>query len=67
MSSYTTEVDKLDREVDHLHLVTDHDLRDRDSAELALTIAKRVRRQSNIVVRALARHRDSYSPEGTST
>ena len=66
MNSYTTEVDKLGQDYDHLELLTRGDLNE-DQAQLALSVAKRVRRQSNLVVRALARHIDnSYSPGGTS-
>jgi hypothetical protein len=66
MNSYTTEVDKLGQDYEHLEMLTDREL-DEDTAQLALSVAKRVRRQSNLVVRAIARHIDnSYSPGGTS-
>ena len=51
MDSYTAEADKLLNEVHHL----ENSLKDPD---LALSQAKRVRRASTILVRAIARHRD---------
>jgi hypothetical protein len=63
MDDYTAAADKLRTEMLHMeHLLDEDEVR----VDLALAQAKRVRRESTMVVRALARHRDSYSPEGTS-
>lgn len=51
MDSYTAEADKLLNEVHHL----ENSLEDPD---LALSQAKRVRRASTVLVRAIAQHRD---------
>jgi hypothetical protein len=57
MDDYTAEADKLFVEVDHLERVL-------DEPDLALSVAKKVRRQSTLLVRAIARHRDHVnSPE----
>jgi hypothetical protein len=61
MSSYTTEVDKLEQEMHHLRdLLNSHSFAEGDeyTLELAISVAKRVRRQSGSVVRALAKYRD---------
>lgn len=61
MANYTATADKLLLEIKHLERIID------ENPELALVVAKNVRRQSTLLVRELARHRDnSYSPEGTS-
>lgn len=56
--------DKFDKESDLLIRLLERVPEDPTphQVELALSQAKRVRRESNIVVRALARLRDSYSP-----
>jgi len=62
------ELDKLVREVDHLRVATsqiDRDDPDPNAVNIALGVAKRVRRQSNLTVRALARIRDDlHTQEG---
>lgn len=63
MDDYTAAADKLRTETRHLTAVLSDD---QPNVDLALSVAKRVRRESTLVVRAFARHRDSYSPEGTS-
>lgn len=65
-------VDKLFTEVDHLdQIVPEEREPDATETELALSVAKRVRAASTILVRALAARRDSNhtatAPEGTST
>lgn len=58
MDDYTAEADKLLNEVKHFERV-------RDEPELALSVAKRVRRASTLLVRAIARHRDTvHAQEG---
>lgn len=64
MDDYTAAADKLRQEMQHLERVLQDD--PGTNIDLALSVAKRVRRESTLVVRAFARHRDSYSPEGTS-
>lgn len=61
MDDYTAEADKLFSEVDHLERVL-------EEPALALSVAKRVRRESTILVRAIARYRDHQlqSEEDTS-
>lgn len=60
MDDYTAEADKLFVEVDHLERVL-------DEPELALSVAKKVRRTSTLLVRAIARTRDQLqSQEDTS-
>lgn len=59
MDNYTAEADKLLQEVKHFERV-------REDPDLALSVAKKVRRASTLLIRAIARHRESYSPEGTS-
>lgn len=54
--------DKLFTEVDHLDRILDVDELSQERVELALSVAKRVRRDSNLVVRALARLRDQLQP-----
>lgn len=69
MDELHREADKFFTETDHLDRILERVEYDptRDNVELALSQAKRVRRSSNILVRALARLRDtSYSPGGTS-
>jgi hypothetical protein len=64
MDDYTAAADKLNCEMHHLDRVLDSE---EPNFELAISIAKRARRHCNVLVRALARERDSYSPkEGTS-
>jgi len=53
--------DKLDRDLTHLELAIEH-----DSLELALSIAKRVRRTSTLLTRAIAAEIDATSQEATS-
>jgi hypothetical protein len=55
-------MDKFEREVDHLAVAVskiDPDDPDPHAVNIALGQAKLVRRQSNLVVRALARFRDN--------
>lgn len=63
--------DKIERAANHLTQITerlDPDALDPHRIALALSEAKRVRRESNLVVRVLARLRDQLQPEeGTST
>lgn len=56
MDDYTAVADKLFREMEHLD-------RTLDDPFLALSVAKRVRAQSTLLVRALARHRDQLQSE----
>jgi len=63
MENYTAAADKLVQEMIHMENILD---RDQVNVDLALAQAKRVRSTSTLLVRALARYRDSYSPEGTS-
>lgn len=66
---YTALVDKFARESEmlraQLNLMPDEPSTAR--LDLVLSQAKRVRRTSNLVVQALARHRDATAQEGTST
>ncbi len=57
-------LDKLFTEVDHLDRITDTDEWDHDKAQLAVSVAKRVRSASTLTVRQFAALRDSYSPGG---
>jgi hypothetical protein len=59
MENYTAEADKLLTEVRHFDLV-------RDDPDYALPAAKRVRRASTLLVRAIARYRDATDQEVTS-
>jgi len=60
MDHYTAVADKLFREVDHLERVL-------DDPTLALAVAKRVRRESTVLIKAMAQHRDqAISQEATS-
>lgn len=60
--------DKLFEELDHLDRLLDADLEDEATLVLSLSVAKRVRRHSNVVVRELAILRDDLQPEeGTRT
>lgn len=54
--------DKFFAEVDHLERMLDADEMSDERIRLALASAKRVRRESNLVVRALARLRDQLQP-----
>jgi hypothetical protein len=56
--------DKLFTEIDHLDRVLPDDLDDltEDTTNLALSIAKRVRTTSTLLVRALAERRDQLQP-----
>lgn len=53
MENYTAEADKLFAEVEHLRFALE------DDNELALSIAKRVRRKSTLLVQAIARHNET--------
>lgn len=53
MDDYMAAADKLFTEIDHLRRALD------DDNEIALSIAKSVRRKSTILVQAIARHRDN--------
>lgn len=55
-------VDKLLTEADHLERILDSDDLSVERVALALAASKRVRRESNLVVRALARIRDELQP-----
>lgn len=69
MQELHREADKLFTEVDHLEHTLDvpDEGYTEDRIALALSIAKRVRRESNLLVRALARIRDQQlQPGGTS-
>lgn len=55
-------IDKLATEIDHLDRVLDVDEVGEAEVELALVVAKRVRRESTFLVRELAQKRDSYQP-----
>jgi hypothetical protein len=58
MDDYTAEADKMLQEVRHFEMV-------RKDPDHALPAAKRVRRASTLLVRAIARHRDNvHTPEG---
>lgn len=54
--------DKLFTEVDHLDRALDSDELDKNRTALALAAAKRVRRDSTLLVRLLASHRDQLQP-----
>lgn len=70
MTSLHDAVDKVFVEVDHLDAILPEE-REPDAIEtdLALSVAKRVRVASTLLVRALAERRDNIAtaPEGTST
>lgn len=51
-------LDKLFTEVDYLDRVTDADELPADRIQIALSVAKRVRREATNVVRSLAARRD---------
>ncbi len=55
-------LDKLFTEVDHLERLTDEDEVPEENVPLALSVAKRVRRESTMVVRHLAAARDQLQP-----
>lgn len=59
MDELHRDADKLTTEVRHLNNILDSD---EPNVDLALSVAKRVRRDSNLVVRALARLRDQLQP-----
>lgn len=61
--------DKLLTEVDHLERLMNCDELDAERCRLALSVAKRVRRDSTLLVRLLASHRDQLQPTtgGTSS
>ena len=52
-------LDKLFTETDYLDRVTDAEELDPDRIRLALSVAKRVRREATNVIRALASRRDA--------
>ena len=56
-------IDKLLTEADHLDRVVGQDGMNTERVDLALSVAKRVRRDSNLVVRALARLRDQLQAQ----
>jgi hypothetical protein len=64
MDELHDQYDKLSVEVDHLDRVMDcdHDQLDAQRVTLALAIAKRVRRESTLLVRRLASRRDELQP-----
>lgn len=57
--------DKFEQEVDLMFQILEGlgEKPDERALELAVSQSKRVRRDSNLLVRALARYRDSYSRE----
>lgn len=56
--------DNLLTDVDHLDRILDSDETQLAQLELALAVAKRVRRASTLLIRALASERDNrYSPQ----
>lgn len=60
--------DKLFTDIDHLDRLLDPEELDAERVDLALSVAKRVRRESTLLVRLLASLRDQLQPkEGTST
>lgn len=64
MESLYREADKLFTDVDHLDSLLSTDDLSEERVELALATAKRVRRQSTILVRTIARIRDQLQPKG---
>jgi hypothetical protein len=54
--------DKLFTEMDHLERLLNRDELDEDEISLALSVAKRVRRDSTLLVRHLASLRDQLQP-----
>lgn len=54
-------IDKLLTEADHLERIAANDLTP-EGIDLALSVAKRVRRDATLVVRVLARLRDELQP-----
>lgn len=60
--------DKLFEDIDHLDRLLDCDHIGPEAAGIALSVAKRVRRESTLLVRALAQIRDNQlqPQEGTS-
>lgn len=65
MEQLHAQSDKLLTEVDHLERLMDCDEDQFDAArvDLALSVAKRVRRESTFLVRLLASQRDQLQPE----
>jgi hypothetical protein len=63
MDGLHADCDKFFSEVDHLDRILDSDDLDQSRIELALSQAKRVRRESNLVVRSLAKLRDQLQPK----
>jgi hypothetical protein len=53
--------DKLDRDLTHLYLALEH-----GKLDLALSIAKRVRRNATLLTRAIAAENDANTQEGNS-
>jgi hypothetical protein len=59
--------DKVDRDLDHLtRVLLSDDTDEDDQLRLALSIAKRVRRDSTLLVRAIAAELETLQPGGTS-
>lgn len=58
MDTLHDSLDKLFTEVDHLERLTNEDEIPADRVGLALSVAKRVRRESSHVIRRLAQIRD---------
>lgn len=63
MDELDRSADKLFDELEHLDKLLDTDLDDEHTVNLALSVAKRVRRHSNVVVRELAILRDHLRSE----
>ena len=62
------EIEHLSAALDNAHAWPPDGEPDIHTVDLMLSQAKRVRRESTLLVRALARHRDQLQPqEGTST
>lgn len=59
MEDYTASADKLRHELQHLDRILEG-----DDLSLAISVAKRCRRECNNLVRALARERDTLQPGG---
>lgn len=60
MDQVNEALDKLFTEVDHLDRITETDEWNHDKAQLAVSVAKRVRRNATSTVRALARLQDQF-------
>ena len=63
MDELHDQFDKLATEVDHLDRIMAGDELPPATVALALSVAKRVRKQSTMLVQGLANRRDSYSQE----